>query len=227
MSPRTNASASSSPASAVVTTCWKQIGTWGDRSCAELKRQLHCRNCPVYSAGAARLLEAEVSAAELAQRAEHYALPKIAERPGTIGVVIFRVGAEWLALPATVWREVGAPRPIHSLPHRRDQVVRGVVNIRGELLVCVALGTALGVAEAAPASAPRLAVVQRGGERFVFAADEIAGLHRYDPAELTPAPGTLARTQAACTRGMIAWENRAVGLLDEDRVFQTLNRSLA
>lgn len=207
--------------------CWKRTGTWGDRSCDKLETQVHCRNCDVYSAGAARLLDAEIDAHELARRAEHYAAPKIAERAGTTGVMIFRLGDEWLALPSSVWREVATPRPIHSLPHRRDEIVHGVVNIRGELLVCVSLGAALGVSGATPATAPRLAVVQRGGERFVFPADQIAGLHNYDPSALAPVPATLARAQAVCTRGMIRWENRAVGLLDDERVFQTLNRSLA
>ncbi len=207
--------------------CWKKIGTWGDRTCPELVPHVHCRNCPVYSAGAARLLDAEVSEAELAQRAAHYGAPKIAERAGTITVVVFRLGDEWLALPAAVWREVSPLRPVHSLPHRRDPVVTGVVNIRGELLVCVSLAAALGVAVTGAAAGVRLAVVQRGPDRFVFPAEEIAGLHRYDPAELTPVPATLVRTQAVCIRGMMLWEGRAVGLLDDARVFQTLNRSLA
>ena len=181
----------------------------------------------MYSEGAARLLEAEISPDELTRRAEHYAAPKVEERAGTIAVVIFRIDGEWLALPAAIWREVGPPRPIHSLPHRRDQVVLGVVNIRGELLVCVSLAAALGVGAAAAREAPRLAVVQRGNERFAFPADEIAGLHRYDPAELTAVPATLARAQARCTRGMIGWQDKAVGLLDEERVFQTLHRSFA
>ena len=206
--------------------CWKKIGTWGDRSCPELTVQLHCRNCPVYSAGAARLLDAEISTAEMAHRAEHYAVPKIAERAGTVAVIVFRLGEEWLALPAMLWREAGAPRPIHSLPHRRDQVVTGIVNIRGELLVCVSLAAALGSSAATVSAPPRLAVVQRGSDRFAFPSDEIFGLHRYDPAELIPVPATLARAQALCLRGMIAWEGRAVGLLDEERLFQTLNRSL-
>lgn len=207
--------------------CWKKIGTWGDRSCPELSLHRHCRNCQVYSAGAARLLDAEVSAADLARRAEHYAAVKTAERTGTVAVIVFRLGAEWLALPAILWREAGAPRAIHSLPHRRDQVVTGIVNIRGELLVCVSLGAALGAEVRPSVAAPRLAVVQRGSDRFVFPTDEIAGLHRYDPAEITPVPATLARAQAGCMRGMIAWADRAVGLLDEDRLFLLLNRSLS
>jgi chemotaxis-related protein WspD len=206
--------------------CWNAIGTSGDRSCVELAVQVHCRNCPVYSAGAARLLDAAVTPEDLRQRAAEYAAPKVPERPGVVAVMIFRLQAEWYALPAALWREVAGPRPIHSLPHRRDQVVLGVVNIRGELLVCVSLGTAL-AAEGPPAAAPRLAVIQRAGERFAFPADEIAGLHRYDPAELGAAPVTLARTQVACTRGMFVWSDRPVALLDEERLFQVLNRSLA
>jgi chemotaxis-related protein WspD len=207
--------------------CWKRSGIWGDRSCPELKAHRHCRNCPVYSAGASRLLDAAISGEELVRRAAHYATPNAVERVGTLAIVIFRVGAEWLALPTSVWREVATPRPIHSLPHRRDQVVLGVANIRGELLVCVSLAVALGTATAAKTVAARLAVVQLGHERFAFPADEIAGLHRHGTDELTPAPTTLARAQADCTRGMLTWEQRAVGVLDAGRVFQTLNRSLA
>src|SRR2546422_1979826 len=36
--------------------------------------------------------------------------------------------------------EVAERRVIHSLPHRRTGIVLGVVNVRGELLVCVSLG---------------------------------------------------------------------------------------
>jgi len=40
----------SSPA--IVNACWTTIGVRGDASCPELKQHVHCRNCPVYSAGA-------------------------------------------------------------------------------------------------------------------------------------------------------------------------------
>ena len=41
------------PDRAIVNDCWNRIGVRGDRSCPELKQYVHCRNCPVYSAGAA------------------------------------------------------------------------------------------------------------------------------------------------------------------------------
>lgn len=209
--------------------CWKRIGTWGDRSCGELREQVHCRNCPVYAAGAARLLDVEVSADYLAEQTRRYAQAKSVTRPGAQSVVVFRLGAEWLALPTALFSEIAPLRPIHSLPHRRDRIVTGVANVRGELLVCVSLGAALGLgtADASPAAGARLAVIAREGDRFVFVADEIAGLRRFDEDQLTPAPATLAHAQATYTRGLLEWQGRAVGILDDQLLFYTLNHSLA
>lgn len=210
---------------APVKDCWKHIGIWGDRSCPELKQHIHCRNCPVYSDSAARLLDSEVPDSYLTGNARHYAQAKTEVRPGANSVVIFRVATEWLALPTAVFREIAPPRPVHSLPHRRDRVVTGVANIRGELLVCVSLAAALGIVTE-PAAGARLAVLSRGSDRFVFAADEIAGLRRFDDANLAPVPATLAHAQAAYTRGILDWEGRPVGVLDDELLFYTLNRSL-
>lgn len=208
--------------------CWKRIGVWGDRSCPELQEHVHCRNCPVYSAGAARLLDAAVPEAYLAEHARLYAQAKVLAKPGARSVMIFRLGTEWLALPTTVFGEVAPLRAVHSLPHQRDNVVAGVTSIRGELLVCVSLATALGIA-AAPASGTtaRFAVVSREGDRFVFAADEIAELYRFDDGDLSPVPATLALAQARYTRGMLAWRTQSVGILDDQLLFYTLNRCLA
>jgi chemotaxis-related protein WspD len=213
---------------AVATGCWKRIGTWGDRSCPELKTYLHCRNCPVYSAGAAQLLNAEVSDAYLAAHAQHYAEAKRESRHGARSVVIFRVTGEWFALATTVFREVSPLRPVHSLPNRRDRLVTGLVNIRGELLVCVSLPAALGLpGETGKDRTARLAVVSREGDRFVFTADEVAGIHRFDDAELGPVPATLSHALTTYSRGMLSWRERPVGVLDDQLLFYTLNRSLA
>ncbi|MBC7365978.1 MAG: chemotaxis protein CheW [Undibacterium sp.] len=209
--------------------CWKRIGIWGDRSCPELPTHGHCRNCPVYSAGAASLLDTEVSAEYLAAGARLYAQAKTSTRIGTQSAVVFRVAGEWLALPAGVFQEIAPIRPVHSLPHRRDALVSGLVNVRGELLVCVSLPVALGLGAAggaAPETA-RHAVVGRGAERFVFAADEVAALHRYDEADVAPVPATLAHAQAVHTRGILQWQGKPVGLLDDGLLFRSLNRGLA
>jgi chemotaxis-related protein WspD len=210
------------------TDCWKRVGIWGDRSCPELKAHLHCRNCPVYSAGATRLLNTEVSEAYMAGHAQHYAEAKRSLRHGANSAVVFRLTTEWFALATNVFREVSPVRPVHSLPHRRDRIVTGLVNIRGELLVCVSLAAALGLAgESGTERTARLAVMLREGDRFVFGADEIAGIHRFDDVEVGPVPATLAHAQAPYTRGIFMWRDRPVGLLDDQLLFYTLNRTLA
>ena len=208
--------------------CWKRIGVWGDRSCPELKEYLHCRNCPVYAAGAARLLDAAVSESYLAAHATHYAQAKRDSRQGTHSAVIFRIAREWFALSTAVFREVAPLRPVHSLPHRRDRIVTGLANIRGELLVCVSLTATLGLAdEVGKGHTARLAVVNREGDRFVFVADEVAGIFRYEAADLGVVPATLAHAHATYTRGMLTWSERPVGVIDDQLLFFTLNRSLA
>lgn len=210
-----------------VDNCWKRIGTWGDRSCEALRAQVHCRNCPVYAVGAAQLLDVDVPEASLAENARLYAQVKPHVAPSARSVMIFRLATEWLALPTAVFREVAPLRPVHSLPHRRDPVVVGVTNIRGELIVCVSLMTALGITGAtASGVAARFAVVSRDGDRFVFAADEIAELHRFDDSDLTPVPATLAHAQAKYARGMLAWRHQSVGVLDDQLLFYSLNRHL-
>lgn len=211
-----------------ITDCWKRIGIWGDRSCPELKTHLHCRNCPVYAAGASRLLDSEVSEAYLAAHARHYAEAKHEVRHGGRSAVVFRVAREWFALSTTVFREVAPLRPVHSIPHRRDRVVTGLVNIRGELLVCVSLAATFNfTGETGRDHTARLVVITREGDRFVFVADEVAGLHRFDDVDLGPVPATLAHAQATYTKGMLTWRDRPVGVLDDQLLFYTLNRNLA
>jgi len=74
-----------------------------------------------------------LSADDLAQATRHAARAKPVVAAGTQSLVVFRVGAEWLALPTAIIREIAGARPIHALPHRRDGVVLGLANIRDRL----------------------------------------------------------------------------------------------
>src|SRR5438045_1523494 len=130
--------------------CWHKIGVYGDGSCPELKRFIHCRNCPVYSNAGLQLLDRPLPADYRRERTAHFAQEKKLPPPARTSALLFRLAAEWLALPTHAFQEVAERRPIHSLPHRRQGPVLGLVNIRGELLICVALGRLLGLGKIAP-----------------------------------------------------------------------------
>jgi chemotaxis-related protein WspD len=214
--------------------CWNKIGVYGDGSCPELESYVHCRNCPVYSAAAAKLLDADLPAGHLDEWTGHYASERKAKATGTQSVVIFRIDGEWLALPTAVFKEVATLRTVHSLPHRRDGIVLGLVNVRGALLVCVSLGDILGLEKTVPTKSDkaralhrRLLVIGREGSRLVLPVDEVHGIHRCQPHELKEAPATVAKATATYTKSVFGWRDKVVGCLDDGLLFKTLNRSLA
>jgi chemotaxis-related protein WspD len=203
--------------SVVINDCWNKIGVNGDNTCRELEEFVHCRNCPMYSSAGTRLLDRELPADYRREWTELFSRKKATVRLGKVSVVIFRIGAEWLALPTPVFQEVVEQRVIHSLPHRRQGIVLGLTNIRGELLIRK---------EKPYAIYDRLLVVQWNGSRFVFPVDEVHGIQRYHPQELKEVPATLVKNTLNYTHGVLSWQNKSVGCLTEELLFYTLNRSL-
>jgi chemotaxis-related protein WspD len=206
--------------------CWKAIGIYGDASCAQLQQHIHCRNCPVYASAAVQLLDVDTPARYAQDWTEHVAAAKPPAQSQTTSVVIFRVAAEWLALPSAVFKEIAANRPVHSLPHRRNGALLGVVNIRGELLVCASLKQILGVEIGfAPASAPRMLVIQQNGDRTVCPVEEVHGVERFDLQDLKTVPATLAGAAVSYIKAVLFWRRRSVGVLDAELLFHALNRT--
>lgn len=215
--------------------CWNRIGVRGDASCERLVDYVRCLNCPVFETAAARLLDRPIPLVDLSQhetrtpsRARHHDT-----QDATESLLVFRIGDEWLALPTSVFKSIVQTRPIHTLPHRQHRAVLGVVNVQGELIVCLSLAHLLGFdAELAARDdrarhdMPRLLVLSRGDEVAVFPVDQVDGVHRMAVSTFGAPPATLSHAAAAHTRAVASWRGVTVGLLDADALFDTLNRSL-
>lgn len=212
--------------------CWSRIGVAGDGSCPELEKHYHCRNCPVYAAAGAQLLERSLSNDYRREWALHFARPKAALAPGAISVVLFRIGTEWLALPTSSFLEVAELRKVHSIPHRRKGTLLGLVNVRGELVVCLSLARVLGLKHAAKAEGERtvyerLLVASWQSHRVVFPVDEVHGVHRFDPDQLREPPATLSKSGTSYTKGVLPWQGRLTICLDAELLFPALSESIA
>ena len=221
-------------AGAAINDCWNKIGVRGDGSCPELTRYVHCRNCPVYFAGAVAVLDRPAPNEYLAEWTCHFAKPKRVKESEIHSAVIFRIGAEWLALATEVVSEVTNTRTIHSLPHRRSGVMIGLANVRGELVICASLAHVLGVAPAAMAKPDklhpqhaRLLVIRREDVRIVCPVDEVHGIERFQSRQLQEVPATIVKAMASYSKAIVSWNHHSVGLLDEERLFSMLKRSLA
>jgi chemotaxis-related protein WspD len=116
---------------------------------------------------------------------------------------------------------------------RRDHI-EGVANVHGELLVCVSLGRMLSLANepvsdraGAMPSRSCLLVVQLEGVRAVCPVDEVHGIYHVQSSELQDVPATVAKSSSTYTRKVLPWQERSVGVLNEQLLFIALKRSLA
>jgi chemotaxis-related protein WspD len=218
------------PVSIAVHDCWNRIGVSGDASCPELRQHVHCHNCPVYSAAARTLLQRELPEGYLQDATVHFAQKKVLEEEDAQSVVIFRIGPEWMALPTIVFQEITDGCPLHSLPHHRGGALLGLANVRGELLLCASLAKLLGVEEDSAAkqgaASRRMLVIRYKGWRLIFPVDEVFGIHRHTRQDLKKLPETVSKAENAYTKTAFAWRNLTVGCLDEELLFQALNRSV-
>ena len=129
----------------VVDDCWNRIGVKGDNSCPELAKVVHCHNCPVFAAAGQRLFERPPPAEFIDEWTRQLARGEPAAPPDTAAVLVFRIGEEWLGLDVQNLVEIAEPRPVHRIPHRTGRRLLGLVNIRGELQLCVSLRDLLGI----------------------------------------------------------------------------------
>lgn len=218
--------------------CWNRIGNLGDHSCPRLQEHVRCLNCPVLGRAAALLLDrpldnAGPTYASRKQTAEQGAAQVTdADRAQKQAAFVFRVTDEWLALPVSALRQVDRPRPIHALPHRRNGVVLGLVNVRGTLTVAASLVGMLNLDRAADGrhaareQRPRTLVAEHHGDIAALPVDEVEGVIRYKADAWMPAPATLTHSTAIHASGVIPWRDTTIGLLDPARLFESLARSM-
>jgi chemotaxis-related protein WspD len=214
----------------------------GDHTCPELKTAIHCRNCGVFAAAANAFLHRPAPPGYLAEwtrcvddDADACAVDASLALSEGVTLVIFRLGAEWLALPAAVVVEVTPVKSVHRIPHRSNQVLVGLVNLRGQLHLCASLHGLLGTEPRAnpaaahghghghgPDRAARMIVIRREAESWVFTADEVVGVSRVPLNLLQKVPATLANPDVSFSKAVFQWQGQSIGLLDESRLFEAL-----
>jgi chemotaxis-related protein WspD len=224
------------------------MGIAGDRTCPELSNLIHCRNCPVYSAAGRNLLDRAIPKNYQHEWTQFFSETKVEEKnqlvhfptesetlttTQTLTVAIFRLQREWLALPAQILKETISPTGIHTLPHRSNEILKGLVNIRGELQLCISLGnllhleTAQTLAEAlSPIVYSRMIVIEKGDNTWVFPVDEFYGLSRFNNNELRDAPNSATSTINTYTKGFFHWQSRSLSYIDDELLFMSLRRKL-
>ncbi|MEO6172330.1 MAG: chemotaxis protein CheW [Arenimonas sp.] len=203
--------------------CWRVIGVQGgDQSCERLLEVLHCRNCPIYATAARQLLDRESPADESTERPI-----ELGRAASSDTVLVFRLGQQWLGLPPGLVAEVAGNPPVRRLAHRTDGRIEGVVNIRGELRLCVSLIELLGLGRRdAGRATSRLVLVEHESGPLAFRCDEVRGLMPFSDDATEPPPDTLRAPLDECVRAMLPSASGHVALLDANAVTRLLRSAL-
>ncbi len=210
--------------------CWKTIRLPGSPTCEKLAIFSHCRNCPEFVAAGRSLLDREIPGGFLEEWSEELARQKPPEAEDLVSVIIFRLREELLALKTVFFKGIAELRMIRSLPSRTGKNLLGLVNIEGKLTPCVAVHSIIGIDEEGrendpPPKRPRFAVIEKDGA-FVFPVDEVLGIFKIASSELVEVPATLAKSHTTFTSSLFYIQGKNVGLLEEEKFFQALQRSL-
>ena len=215
--------------------CWNRIGVWakGNRDCPKLKEVGHCINCDVFSLAGRQLLQNEAPLGYLEEWTKFCSAEQQEKNKQAGSIILFRLGDEWLGMETKLLDEVMSMRPIHSIPHRKSTILKGLANVRGELQLCVSIGRLMNITRGEISGTnvvkgvyERMVVISLQGLRFVFPVSEVRGVHRFDVKELKNAPATAMNCSVHYLKGMLTWENRHVGVIDQELLFPALERGI-
>ena len=220
-----------------IVNCWNSIGVWGKEKprCPVLASVIHCQNCDKYIEAGRKVLQREITVEYENENSQIVTASTrdTIDNSDTVSVMILRIGDEWFALPSGLCQMVTEDKPIHSIPHQRNNLIKGIVNISGEVQLCFSLGTLLGVKEGVdkPIIGHRglyncLIVLIQEGKRYVFPVSEFRGLHRYNKKELQSTPATIKNDTADFLIGVIGLDNLNIGCLDTNIVFNSLEKKI-
>ncbi len=151
-------------------------------------------------------------------------------------VILFRLGMEWLGLSTKLVEQVLDVRSVHTVPSCRSKIFLGVINVGGQLRLCVALHKLLDIPSTADHKLPevhvkglarryrRMVAIRRGVEVWVFPVDEIYGVVNCNFNALDNIPVTVSKSTANYLHGLLSWKEQGVGVIDGELLFESLRR---
>ena len=110
-------------------------------------------------------------------------------------------------------------------------VLRGIVNVRGELLLCVSLGYLFKLKKSEKEYIQdkpihqRYIVVVANDEFYTFPASEVRDTIRFDVDTLQKPPSTIAGSAGSYVKGIIHHDGIDIGFIDSELLFNALHRS--
>ena len=218
----------------VIDDCWNNIGIWGSElpRCEKLEQYTHCRNCAVYSVAGRKVLERKLTDNYEENWAAVYSKDKQEHITEKESVTIFRLGDEIMAIPTEYVMSVNDIGNIHTVPHQNSNILRGLINLHGELKICISLGRLLELNKAVKEVESmhrvynRMVEISKDGKEYIFIASEVLGVHHITDESHKDVPATISKSKGSFTQSLIEWNDTDVSYLDIELIFYNLDKKL-
>lgn len=212
--------------------CWNTIGVWrqGAEICPRLSSVVHCRNCDVYINAGLSLLDREVPDSYTDDNSKIYNVANLVTNCEYISCLIFRLGNEWHAIKSAILNEICEISAIHSIPHNTRSALEGLVNIHGEMQICISLAQL--IIKEKPLNnnhkiKSRLVLIQLDSGKYTFHACEIMGIYPISTLELVTPPATIANADQQLTEAVFKFNDQSVGLINTHYLNSTLTETIS
>ncbi len=144
----------------------------------------------------------------------------------------FYVGDALLGLDIGVVQEINRNMVLTRVPHG-PPCVRGVMNLRGEVVTMLDLRYLLGLPKGEPTAHNRNVIVKCDGELVGVWVDRVADILSIAQTDITPPPSNLSGLQSRFVRGVYQQPESLVMIVDPKEILQASlvgtggNRSVA
>ncbi len=129
--------------------------------------------------------------------------------------ITFYLGDLLLGIDIHHVQEINRNVSMTPVPHT-PPAVRGVINLRGEVVMVVDLNTVLGLPPAAVSRENRNVIVKNGGEQIGLLVDRVADVIRAHTDELDPMPENLRGIDQRFFKAVYKLESGLLVILDVD-----------
>ena len=147
--------------------------------------------------------------------------------------MIFRLGLEWYAIQTKYCNEISTIKSKHRLPHQKNPLILGIVNVHGKIQLCFSLAHVLNVNSydnfsdlSDLESYQNYIEIAHDKQNYVFAIQEVDNVSRISFSDLKQAPTTLNQESLQKIQGMFLHQNRNIALLNTDHVLQKIEEMI-
>lgn len=146
----------------------------------------------------------------------------------TVGLLMFRLGEEWYAVPIDEVREIYNEYEVTRIPRVPDYIL-GVINVRGEIMSVTDIATLMRVPSRVEIDLAEmvLSAIIVANEECVSAivVDEIGDIIDVPRDSIEPPISTLDKVQGEYIAGSVYVDSRLIGIVNLEKILEPVGET--